>query len=290
MHCTTKDSTVFVPKHRNKPLKDSDTHKISKHHPFHGLETGQELTNLTVVSTQKRNQITQVILTDIDSTSSKGSVPMNAVRSTQIHTGSVARAVVVGYAKDNKGLVVQVNPSLRGFVPGLELTKDLDILSSLKENVPCGAVLECAVLDEEQWCKNRLSCPLPPYYKKKLQNGLKKEKTKNASQILSLLARNIGSSELKKPSEGELIIGMINRHIPQVHAPSLMLETRGGYLVRADITELDEPDEWTNMPLGNSIGTSGKKATETQVKEKHADNVGDDSDSEDEEENEPNER
>ena len=34
------------------------------------------------------------------------------------------------------------------------------------------------------------------------------------------------------------------------HAPALMLELRGGYEARCDITELDEMDEWENMPLG----------------------------------------
>jgi hypothetical protein len=134
----------------------------------------------------------------------------------------------------------------------------------LQENIPRGAVLECVVLDEENFFKNRLRCPLPSFYKKKLQTGLKKEKTRRHSLMLSVLGRDSEPSPLGRPRKGELAIGMINSHIPQIHAPSLMLETRGGHVVRADITELEEPDEWRNMPLRSNTGNKAQNDKSTE--------------------------
>jgi predicted RNA-binding protein with RPS1 domain len=268
VHCTTKDSNVLIPRHRKKPLKVSETLEITKSHPFYGIKIGQELTGFTVVSVHKRKQGIQVILTDrgecFETTASEELSSMIAKNLSDIHPGSKTRAVVVGYARGNKGLIVQVSPSVRGFIPGLELARDLDVLNGLQENIPRGAVLECVVLDEENFFKNRLRCPLPSFYKKKLQTGLKKEKTRRHSLMLSVLGRDSEPSPLGRPRKGELVIGMINSHIPQIHAPSLMLETRGGHVVRADITELEEPDEWRNMPLRSNTGNKAQNDKSTE--------------------------
>jgi hypothetical protein len=51
-----------------------------------------------------------------------------------------------------------------------------------------------------------------------------------------------------------------------------MLELRGGFSGRCCITELDEPDEWVNMPLGRQRvydTTNDKKADGKQQQGHH---------------------
>jgi hypothetical protein len=70
-----------------------------------------------------------------------------------------------------------------------------------------------------------------------------------------------------------------------------MVELRGGYVGRCCITELDEVDEWENMPLGR-MPESGQTKQETENKaedDEDSMNVDGDEESEEEEENEENE-
>jgi hypothetical protein len=59
-----------------------------------------------------------------------------------------------------------------------------------------------------------------------------------------------GDSKVAKPARGDLIIGRIHRGLKQALSPSLMLALRGGFVGRCCITELEENDEWENMPIG----------------------------------------
>ena len=69
-------------------------------------------------------------------------------------------------------------------------------------------------------------------------------------QVVRLSA--LGEVKKSKPVRGDIIVARINRNIKQTRAPALMLEFPGGHIGRCDITELQEVDEWENMPLGRA--------------------------------------
>jgi ribosomal protein S1 len=261
LHCTNKDSAASVVKRQKKPMSHDDSRQITKIHPFYGIKTGHEFERLTVVGMKRHKNRVDVFVTDKDVNSQEvprqGGAPSFVETASQLEPGMRAKTIVVGYAMDNKGLIVQVGPSVRGFVPGLELSRDIDVLNDLSAHVSPGAVLDCLVLDREQWYKNCMSCPLPFYYKNRLKKGLEREQIDHRSVYLSVLACDSEDNVVSRPSEGDVAIGRINRSLPQIQAPSLMLELRGGFVGRCCITELDEPDEWANMPLGISMIASG---------------------------------
>jgi len=298
LHCSNKDSNVSVVKHRKKPLPKRSRNKksvISKSHPFYGMKTGQELKDLTVVSVQRRKDHTEIFVSDkngapTSSPSEVNNAPCFIQNASQVRVGMKMTGVVVGYSSENKGVVLQVGPSVKGFVPGFELSRDLNVLNDLESNVPIGAVLECIVLDSKEWYKNRSTCPFGPSHQKKLK-ALSRKVSNESQLFLSVLGCESKSAELPKPSNGELVIGRINKALPPFDAPSLMLELRAGFVARCCITELDEPDEWQNMPLGHLHGTNSstskasREATgDVEMKEDSSSESDDAEDEEDEEE------
>jgi S1 RNA binding domain len=266
MHCTSKEANASIIKHRKKPLSPDGSHRITKSHPFYGIEKGHEFGRLLVVGVKRRKNRVDVFVTDknvdSDSVQDQDSSLHFIEDPLQLKTGMKTKAIVVGYAVENKGVIVQVGPSVRGFIPGLELSRDLNVLNNLAANIPLGAVLECRVLDRELWFRCRMSCPLPSFYLKQLKKGLGKKDLDHNSLYLSVLACDAQSRVPSRPSEGDLVIGRINRSLPQIQAPSLMIELRGGFVGRCCITELNEPDEWTNMPLGNPKRTATRNREE----------------------------
>ena len=88
---------------------------------------------------------------------------------------------------------------------------------------------------------------------------------------------------LDKPKRGDLLVGRIQKSLRATLPPSLMVSLRGGYVGRACITELDESDEWTNMPIGSaSVPPSGEKQKKKPELDAE-DSGGDDEDSDDDE-------
>ena len=70
---------------------------------------------------------------------------------------------------------------------------------------------------------------------------------------------------IPKPTRGDIVIGRIARTMRSTLPPSLMLALRGGYVARCCITEIEEVDEWANMPLGRMEDPSGtRKDTEAK--------------------------
>jgi ribosomal protein S1 len=232
IHCTNKMSSQFAVKHRKKSFsKQASGSKplITNSHPFYGLKSGQELRDLTVVSVQGKGNNVKIWVTDkdMDQEKSKAVAPLFLQKVSQLKPGMKTSGVVFAYGKDNSGVFIQVGPQVKGFVSGLELSRDVNILNDLQSNIPLGAVIECRVT--------------------KLQT---KDASKDPFLLLSLLACESQSSKISKPSGGDLVIGRINKSLRPVVAPSLMLDLRG-CVGRCCITELDEPDEWENMPLGH---------------------------------------
>lgn len=233
MHCAEKDSKLSVIKARKKPLpKQSPGTKplIAKNHPFYDLKIGQELKDLTVLSVQTIGNQVKIWVTDkeIDEENPKKDAPLFLEKASDLNPGMKMNGVIVAYAKDNSGIFVQVGPKVQGFVSGLELSRDIKVLNDLESNVPLGALIECRVV------------------KVQVKGG-----SNDPFLLLSVLTCDSKSTQIPKPGAGDLVIGRINKGIKPVLAPSLMVNLRGG-VGRCCITELDEPDEWVNMPLGQS--------------------------------------
>ncbi|KAL3938362.1 MAG: hypothetical protein SGBAC_006712 [Bacillariaceae sp.] len=231
LHCTMKASTLKKIKHHKKPVTN-DLEKIAKWHPFYGLKAGQMLSQLTIVYTKRHRGKDQVYLSD-------QTKPAFASEQSELTPGTSASVVVTGVAPNNKGLYVDVSPLIKGFIPGLEVTKNIKILNNLSSQVFIGSKIECSVLDQTQWEEN----------KAKNSNQNTKTATKSKPLLFSVLAEE-ANSEVTKPTRGDLIIGRIQRRLKQAQSPALMIALRGGFAGRCCITELEENDDWANMPIG----------------------------------------
>ena len=66
------------------------------------------------------------------------------------------------------------------------------------------------------------------------------------------------SNSNEKPEIGALVVGRIDKSIPSLAPPDLMLDLRHGFIGRCCITELLETDDWTNFPLGRSTHMNKK--------------------------------
>lgn len=276
LYCTNKEGNIFRIKCKNKSQVEktySVKAAITKSHPFYGIKVGQELSDLTVLSVQQQGDHFVIFVTDKvsnEKSESSSNIAPFFVSPSQLEPGTEATAIVSGFADDNKGLYVNISPSVTGFVPSLELSTDLNVLNNVESSVPLGAIIHCSALDNKLWHENRSRCPLgltPEHRRKKMMNA-----KNDHSLFLSVLALQSDPPIVQKPVDSSLIIGRVNKSLPSIHAPSLMLDLRGGYVGRCCITELDEPDEWVNMPLGRSIdkpfdvrhrlGTKGRKDLE----------------------------
>jgi len=255
IHCTMASSKPFDPKKKASKGKEGKPQSITKYHPFHGWSTGKRLKNLRVVAATVYNGVCFAELTDRtgdttknqDDGSAKGSELTSILTSKEQATvGSRVTGIVRQIAPFNSGLYVALGPKLTGFVPGVECSGDLDALNSLSLHFPVGARISCTVIDKLHWLKLKAQttnsyCP-------------KTALDRHPELIyLSVLSNSPKETPLpnSKPARGDLVIGQIQRALKPLSAPSLMLELRGGYAGRCCITELEEPDEWSNMPLGH---------------------------------------
>jgi hypothetical protein len=241
--------------------------QIVKSHPFYGLNPDDELNNLTVVSVSrvKGNVVVQVTDREASGDENEFHAPTLATSRSQLKAGMTVSAFVSEIHDKNKGLSVWVNPSVKGFIPGLELSKDLDVLNNISKHVPLGAKLICVVMDDSQWHENRAKIPFASRTQKSWSER-KSTPDEKRELYLSVVAVNEPTLAIEKPMRNDLIIGRINKQLPQYMGPSLMLTLRGGFLARCCITELAECDDWENMPLGNSsvskkVGSPGETKT-----------------------------
>eukprot|EP00980_Cylindrotheca_fusiformis_P000877 scaffold232_cov91-Cylindrotheca_fusiformis.AAC.2 len=242
LHCTLKDSPSKKVKCHKKPVSQ-DRHKIRKSHPFYGLKPGQTLSDLTIVYAKWRHGKFQVYLTDRSVEKPEGSVaPTFVSNNSELVPGMETVVVVTGVAPKNKGVYVEASPTVKGFIPGIELSKDLKILNDIESHVAVGSKITCCVMDETQWNENRAKNMNQSNEKKIVHD----ERTNHMFSVLAFE----GDSKVVKPVRGDLTIGRIQRGLKQALSPSLMLALRGGFVGRCCITELEEHDEWENMPIG----------------------------------------
>jgi ribosomal protein S1 len=268
IHCTMTDSAVSKidekkKKKRKSGGKGDEKLPITECHPFSNWKTGQTLKNLTVVSVEKSNKTSYVQVTDHKSGEGNADGPTFLKNESQVSTGMMVTGIVTGVAPQNKGIYIQLSPSVGGFIPALELSTSINLMNNLKSNFDVGARLRCRVMDEKHWREIRSKCPVLR------QHGGKERKESGGAVFLSLLLADEESTGAKqpKPSRGDMVIGRINLKLPNALAPSLMMDLRGGFVGRCCITELEEVDEWENMPLGRPIVSSGKSPKKS---EKHS--------------------
>jgi hypothetical protein len=133
----------------------------------------------------------------------------------------------------------------------------VNVLNNLAKYYPVGSRLVCAVLDKAIWQKRRLGFigrrRSNHHHLSNHEDQSAETKSSSGAPILSLLASTDKTmADPSKPCAGDLVVGRIDRSLPCVNAPDLLLNFRGGYIGRCCITELEEVDDWTNFPLGRS--------------------------------------
>ena len=159
-----------------------------------------------------------------------------------LKTGDNVSGIISGISKQ-RGLWLEISPTITAHIPALELSTDMNVLNNMELHFPIGSRLACVVLDKSVWETNRHK-----YYKIK-----NKGESKSKIVFLSLLGCDGDKSSLNVvPEIGALAVGRIDRTLPSLAPPDLMLDLRYGFIGRCCITELLEADDWTNFPLGRS--------------------------------------
>jgi hypothetical protein len=206
-----------------------DKDKISSYHPFHSWTVGGIIKDTKCVAIDVRDGINYIELTNRSEVSGEDNIPIFVEDPRALKSGSIVSAVITAVSRKNKGIWVQICPGCTGFIPGLKLTKDLDMLNNMTKYFRIGGRIKCIVLPDQS-------------------------KEGPFQQIVRLSTLDLDKSV--KPSRGDLIVGRVNRNIKQANAPALMLEFAGGVIGRCDLTELEELDDWENMPLGKETNNA----------------------------------
>lgn len=232
VHCTMAHSKPLEVNKRSSIVNTKQ--EISACHPFHGWEVGQKLSNLKVIKVESKEGKTLVELTNDDE--------LALIRTdAELSVGQKVSGVIYS-VKPGSGLWISVSPGVLCHIPALEASANVKILNSLESAFPIGGRLVGTILDREVWSGRR---------SKSSQHRRTVESKGKETPIVSLLDP-IQSPQDSKPGRGDILIGRINRFLVPVAPPSLMLDLRGGFVGRCCITELEEPDDWENMPLGQS--------------------------------------
>lgn len=241
-----KGKTLKMPILKSSSSEAKEDGKITEYHPFSTWEVGSIVKNVKCVAINVKDGITHVELTNRENSSKEQeneTAPIFVSEPSSIKIGSSVSGIITSIAKQNKGVWIQICPGVNGFIPGLELTSDIKILNNLGNFFKVGGQVTCRVIEDKN------------------DSGQFKQGVR-----LSLLRvvdqKNTDTKKFKKPVRGDLVIGRINRFMREVRAPSLMIELPGGFLGRCDITELEEVDDWENMPLGQPQSNGEENQTQ----------------------------
>ena len=255
--------------------------KISKHHPFYKWKKGTKLSQLTCVAVDVRDGVSFVELTNRDLASADGetdesNVPPTFIASvSELLPGMKLPVVITSVSQRNTGIWVELSPGISGFIPAFELSSDPAVLNNLSAYYPIGARVECCVMEKKHWTKTER------------RGNAKSDDKKTGDQTSELVYLSVLQVHEKtndgtlmsvaKPLRGDLIVGRINRKTHVERAPALMLDIRGGFVGRCCITELEEVDDWTNMPLGriHAIHSRDKTGDHNIVTDEEHDAEGD---------------
>lgn len=260
IHCTMAQCDTYNFKKDRKSVKakaatTGQHHHITTVHPFHPWSVGMKLKHLTVIKSATKDGVSYLELSNCSpADKKKGSdkLPLQIESNAQIPPGSKVSGIIKQIAPFNGGLWLQLSPDVAGFIPGLELSEDLAVLNNLAKYFPLGARLkDCLVINKLQWLNTKSKA-------RHSSHILEHDKDTKVA-FLSLLRCNSGDAagnknhKLAKPLRGDLVVGRIQRSIQPIHPPALMMELRGGFLGQCCITELEEVDEWVNMPIGKDF-------------------------------------
>ena len=237
-------SAVQSNKRKTKKKDKASEQKITKHHPFYKWKSGTKLPKLSCVAVDVHDGAVFVELTNREPSDS-----LVFLKSTlKLLPGTKLPAVITSVSPRNTGVWVELNPGMSGFIPALELSTDAAVLNNMGAYYPLGARIQVCVMDKAHWAKNKLRS----HDSSETPNKHKDSDLVFVSVLQANEFMNLGDSSLQapKPVRGDLIVGRINRKMHPQRAPALMLELRGGFVGRCCISELDEVDDWVNMPLG----------------------------------------
>eukprot|EP00560_Eucampia_antarctica_P009287 CAMPEP_0197827370 /NCGR_PEP_ID=MMETSP1437-20131217/4159_1 /TAXON_ID=49252 ORGANISM="Eucampia antarctica, Strain CCMP1452" /NCGR_SAMPLE_ID=MMETSP1437 /ASSEMBLY_ACC=CAM_ASM_001096 /LENGTH=2087 /DNA_ID=CAMNT_0043428183 /DNA_START=30 /DNA_END=6293 /DNA_ORIENTATION=+ len=256
---TSKSGQTLMPLSKGSKDKSSSTEgndsnhhekeKITYYHPFHTWKIGGIIKDTFCASVDERDGIYYLELTNRKPTTSNNdlntdaSSPLFVEKASKLQPGTLVTGVITSISAQNKGIWIQVCPGVSGFISGLELSKDATILNNMSKYYKVGGRICCCVMEKQK------------------SNNKKKYASDTCVQLSALLYQEKNKSEsssgfnfkVTKPLRGDLHIARVNRFIKSHHAPSLMLDLRGNFQCRCDITELDEVGDWVNMPLGREI-------------------------------------
>lgn len=224
---------------------ENDEHdKITRYHPFHSWRIGSIIKSTKCVAVHVREGITYVELTNREDDKSSSGIPFFVEDPNYIKEGDLVSGIITAISKRNQGVWVQICAGCTGFIPGLELSSDIHVLNNLRKYFKLGGRVDCRVL----------------------RHNIEKGQFKQIVR-LSVLSKDV-KSKVKKPSRGDIVIGRVNRNMRPTHPPALMIEFLGGFIGRCDITELEENDDWENMPLGRYNPDSSPEI-EDEIEEEH---------------------
>jgi ribosomal protein S1 len=237
-------------KRKNKKKQKATDQKITKHHPFYKWKSGMKLPNLSCVAVDVHDGAVFVELTNRETTK-RGNEPTDSPvfleSISKLVPGMKLPAVITSVSPKNTGIWVQTRPGMSGFIPALELSTDAAVLNNMGAYFPLGARIQVCVMDKDHWVKTK-------HRSHNEAETTEKDKSSGFVYVSVLQANEMNqddsSMQIPKPIRGDLIVGRINRKIHPQRAPALMLDLRGGFVGRCCITELDEVDDWVNMPLG----------------------------------------
>ena len=207
-------------------------------HPFRKWKPGLEIKNLVVIATQgddkegkspsKKKGAASLFLGAASSCAATDSDIASMEKGTQVH--GFITSVSEG------GIWVSLSPSWDGFVPAIETSMKLDDIQDLDSRFSRGQRVSAYILRRQT---------------------MRIRKENKEVLLLSIVGwggdtSNGAMVSLTKP--GTVVVGRVNRKISLGTAsPSLVFDLPGGRLGRCCITELADPDDWVNFPLGNPL-------------------------------------
>lgn len=207
-------------------------------HPFYRWKVGMSLPPLKVVSSQRSKKL---ILVDVQvtepTTADKRAeeIPEYFQNAKSLLKGQKISGIVGNPGgASNSGLWVMIGPSLSGFLPALEVFDSEEKLDHIAEKYPRGSRVTCTIINVRSG-KGRV--------------------------LLTTKDHDIAA-----PQRGDTVLGQINRKAKGRDETYILVEVAGGYTGHCCITELNDREEWTNLPLANSNLTEEDEGAQTSRK------------------------
>ena len=224
--------------------EEEDRRTWHSDHPFYKWHHGLKVHNLSVASIENANdekhhwpsdKLSRIVLVPKPNSKQTNSDTSSHEKGDKV--GGIVSAVL----PNGRGMRVALSPSLSTFVPAVEASDKFDVVQDLASSFTRGQLVSAHVVGQK---------------KRKVKTG------EEETLILTLLGGK--ANKLKRPSiikKGNVVVGRVNRRkrLYGETAPTLVLDLPGGTIGRCCITELADPNEWVNFPLGNPLKQSPSK-------------------------------